>query len=485
MADTSKQLTLAPGDVNLFPEASSALFCYRAMRKLSLGLQNYRGAASLPSILEGLSLITTCDRAILWSYDPDLAKIVAQAEWCQAGLTPLNGKKIKCSVPDLVQEALVSKGMLLYPSPEAADLPPGFLPLLEAMSAGGAKQTLLLFENINGRLSSIISLHRSNPDETFAEDTLELALELGLDILLAINSNGAPGNNLPNIDLNQELTTERIAHHLVSKIHAGLDKDAVMQAAVDTLGHALRASACLIVQTKETASPLVTHEYMDPSLSPLGLGGTILISGSGANLFGEKVNAIVDTALASEDQQHQGELKRLFDNGIRSALGGPITAGDRHYGVLLIQNDQPRNWTDKEIILLETTAKELVRALKNVHIHQEVKEQVFNLQLLHGITQQLTKAIDHAQHAALRDEPVREHRETFVEPSQPQGNIPLSARELQVLRLIAAGLANREIAQRLFLTESTIELHAARIRKKLKIKTRTALVKFACDNQLA
>jgi DNA-binding NarL/FixJ family response regulator len=65
-----------------------------------------------------------------------------------------------------------------------------------------------------------------------------------------------------------------------------------------------------------------------------------------------------------------------------------------------------------------------------------------------------------------------------------QTKIPLSARELEVLRLIASGLANREIAQRLFLTESTVELHASRIRKKLKLKSRTALVKFACDNHL-
>jgi DNA-binding NarL/FixJ family response regulator len=37
---------------------------------------------------------------------------------------------------------------------------------------------------------------------------------------------------------------------------------------------------------------------------------------------------------------------------------------------------------------------------------------------------------------------------------------------MEVLHLIAAGYANKEIAQRLFLTESTVELHASRIPKK-------------------
>jgi len=53
---------------------------------------------------------------------------------------------------------------------------------------------------------------------------------------------------------------------------------------------------------------------------------------------------------------------------------------------------------------------------------------------------------------------------------------PLSARELQVLRLIAQGLANREIGERLFLALSTVKGHSRIIFDKLQVRNRTEAV---------
>ena len=99
------------------------------------------------------------------------------------------------------------------------------------------------------------------------------------------------------------------------------------------------------------------------------------------------------------------------------------------------------------------------------------------MNLLGNLTQQLTNTLELVSRTGKHD--------ATEEKRQPGSSPPLSLRELEVLKLIAGGLANREIAQRLFLTESTVELHASRIRKKLKLKSRTALVKYACDNGLA
>ena len=60
----------------------------------------------------------------------------------------------------------------------------------------------------------------------------------------------------------------------------------------------------------------------------------------------------------------------------------------------------------------------------------------------------------------------------------------LTARELQVLRLIAQGLSNRKIAAAFHLSVRTVENHAARIRQKLGIDSRTALVRFALRTHL-
>lgn len=53
---------------------------------------------------------------------------------------------------------------------------------------------------------------------------------------------------------------------------------------------------------------------------------------------------------------------------------------------------------------------------------------------------------------------------------------PLSERELEILRLIAQGLSNQEITQKLFVALSTVKRHNLRIFAKLQAKSRTEAV---------
>ncbi len=50
---------------------------------------------------------------------------------------------------------------------------------------------------------------------------------------------------------------------------------------------------------------------------------------------------------------------------------------------------------------------------------------------------------------------------------------PLTAREIKVLELIGQGMGNREIAEKLFLSEATVKTHVANILQKLRVKSRT------------
>ena len=53
---------------------------------------------------------------------------------------------------------------------------------------------------------------------------------------------------------------------------------------------------------------------------------------------------------------------------------------------------------------------------------------------------------------------------------------PLTERELEVLRLVAQGLSNREISERLFLALSTVKGHTRRIFDKLQVQRPTEAV---------
>jgi DNA-binding NarL/FixJ family response regulator len=60
----------------------------------------------------------------------------------------------------------------------------------------------------------------------------------------------------------------------------------------------------------------------------------------------------------------------------------------------------------------------------------------------------------------------------------------LSPRELQVLRLVAAGRTNKAIASELVLSEKTIDRHVSNILTKLDVPSRAAATAFAYQHHL-
>jgi two-component system response regulator NreC len=60
----------------------------------------------------------------------------------------------------------------------------------------------------------------------------------------------------------------------------------------------------------------------------------------------------------------------------------------------------------------------------------------------------------------------------------------LSAREIEVLQLLAQGYTNRQIAGRLHLSPRTVESHRANIRAKLDLDSRDELMRYAVEHNL-
>jgi two-component system response regulator NreC len=60
----------------------------------------------------------------------------------------------------------------------------------------------------------------------------------------------------------------------------------------------------------------------------------------------------------------------------------------------------------------------------------------------------------------------------------------LTPREKQICSFLALGFTNREIAQKLSISERTVETHRANLINKLGLKSRAELVQFAIGNNL-
>ena len=72
----------------------------------------------------------------------------------------------------------------------------------------------------------------------------------------------------------------------------------------------------------------------------------------------------------------------------------------------------------------------------------------------------------------------------FRRAARPETVGRLSAREIQVLRLVAAGKTNRQIASDLFISERTVERHLSNIFNKLSLSSRAAATAYAYEHQL-
>ena len=66
-------------------------------------------------------------------------------------------------------------------------------------------------------------------------------------------------------------------------------------------------------------------------------------------------------------------------------------------------------------------------------------------------------------------------------PSYPDG---LTAREVEVLRLVAQGLSNAEIAEQLVISLLTVKAHMRSLYNKLDISSRSAATRYAIEHHL-
>jgi DNA-binding NarL/FixJ family response regulator len=113
----------------------------------------------------------------------------------------------------------------------------------------------------------------------------------------------------------------------------------------------------------------------------------------------------------------------------------------------------------------DADAAEIQRAIQTVHAGEALLDPSVQRRLLEGIAA-----------------PTAAPATSSASPAYPDG---LTQREVDVLRLIASGLSNQEIAGRLFISEATVKTHINNIFGKAALRDRGQAVAYAFRNGLA
>jgi DNA-binding NarL/FixJ family response regulator len=193
---------------------------------------------------------------------------------------------------------------------------------------------------------------------------------------------------------------------------------------------------------------------------------------------GEEIDAVGDGFVASFDSAARGIRYALALVEHVASLGLTLRAGI-HTGELELVDDKLRG------IALHLGSRIAARAAPG-----EVLVSATTADLASGSELSFADRGEHALRGLTQPSRLfaagREGSRTEVRPPLQHARTPagLTAREVDVLRLVAAGLSDAEVAQHLFLSVRTVHAHLRSIYRKAKVRSRAAAGRFAEENGL-
>ena len=248
---------------------------------------------------------------------------------------------------------------------------------------------------------------------------------------------------------------------VISLLNLGVDQVAAgeLQAGVAYLQEALRVAEA--------------HDYQHPAAALAANLGFAYIMGGDAAGARRLFVSVLDRARATGESA----FAHVAILGLALAVGadGDAAVAATLHGAADQQYEQARQAHD--VVELRLRASDRARLLK------ELGEAAFDAACQHGRALSQAEAIALAVSTAQPD-PEPEPASAEAVPAAPRTPAdgpagPLSARERQIMALLAGGASNAKIAQTLYVTPNTVRTHLDRIRDKTGARNRAELTRYA------
>lgn len=147
-------------------------------------------------------------------------------------------------------------------------------------------------------------------------------------------------------------------------------------------------------------------------------------------------------------------------------------------GFVLI-NELRRELRRAKVIILTAYYEDfLIQKAEKIGIHAFLKKETEARELISVIEMRIDAPFYTNKEIKRPDNAFREMDASVA------GKFKLSAQEKQIIRLIIEGRTSKEIADKLFISKTTVDTHRRNINRKLEIGNTASLIKFANENKL-
>ena len=273
--------------------------------------------------------------------------------------------------------------------------------------------------------------------------------------------------------IEQTSKDESILNKFIVQIHSSLVYDEILDNLSRLLQEEFIASRVMICLKQENRSNIpISYKFQKQKLKSIREQSLIITRYLDMLLASQDNDPLVVLFDDSFDYANEIKLEMKYYD-INSLVMVPFNYRGKLMGFLYLDHvDMIKYWNQSELFLLKRIANQLAIALSQAKLYQIVEAHSKTVDKLSALCNELTSVVSSTKSLTQQNDSLKENYVHF------------SKKEIEILRGVAKGYSNKQISESMNTTIGTCEVRISKLKRKLNLETRAALVKYAFENHL-